>query len=97
MRLLYIHTYTHYSWAIEFAQAFSSEGKVSIVYPDQPELDDAVRYVDMEGGANPYPNVTLATIRSDSIRNAGTIDQIITSIFGATVAGTVTAVEKTSM
>lgn len=87
----------YFSWAIEFAQAFSSEGKVSIVFPDQPELDDAVRYVDMEGGANPFPNVTLATIRSDSIRNAGTLDQILTSIFGATVAGTVTAIENTSM
>jgi hypothetical protein len=85
------------SWAIEFAQAFSSEGKVSIVFPDQPELDDAVRYVDMEGGANPFPNVTLATIRSDSIRNAGSLDQILVSIFGATVAGTVTPIENTSM
>lgn len=95
--MLTAHCIVHYSWAIEFAQAFSSEGKVSIVFPDQPELDDAIRYVDMEGGANPFPNVTLATIRSDSIRNAGSLDQIITSIFGATVAGTVTAVENTSM
>jgi hypothetical protein len=70
---------------------------VSIILPDQPELDDAIKYVDKQGGLGPYRNATLATIRSDSIRNAGTMDQIFTSIFGATVAGTVTSIPNTHM
>ncbi|KAJ1412126.1 hypothetical protein B484DRAFT_455463 [Ochromonadaceae sp. CCMP2298] len=84
-------------WAIEFSRTFVENGLVSIIYPDQPELDDAIKYVDMDGGANPFPNVTLATIRSDSIRNAGSLDQILMSVFGATVGGTVEAVENTKM
>lgn len=47
--------------------------------------------------ASPFPNVTMATIRADSIANAGSIDQIISSIFGATVAGTVEAVAGTKL
>jgi hypothetical protein len=84
-------------WAIEFSRTFVENGLVSIIYPDQPELDDAINFVDKEGGANPFPNVTLATIRSDSIRNAGSLDQILMSVFGATVGGTVEAVENTKM
>lgn len=84
-------------WAIEFAKSFTDRGQISIIYPDKPELDDAIRYVDMKGGANPFPNITLATIRSDSISNAGSIDQIIGSIFGATVGGTVEAIPNTYM
>ena len=84
-------------WAIEFAKSFTNRGQISIIYPDKPELDDAIRYVDMKGGANPFPNITLATIRSDSISNAGSIDQIIGSIFGATVGGTVEGIPNTYM
>lgn len=76
-------------WAIEFSKSFVDLGLVSIIYPDQPEVDDAIKYVDMPGGANPLPNVTLGTIRTDSIRNANSLDQILMSVFGATVAGTV--------
>lgn len=84
-------------WAIEFAKTLSDKGKVSIIYPDQPELDDAIKYVDMEGKEKPFPNVTLATIRSDSIKNAGSIDQIFLSIFGATVGGTVAEIPGTDL
>jgi hypothetical protein len=35
-------------WAVEFAKSFVDLGKVSIIYPDQPELDDAMKFV--EGG-----------------------------------------------
>lgn len=84
-------------WAIEFAKTFTDMGKVSIIYPDKPELDDAIRYVDMDGGANPMPNVTLATIRSDSISNAGSIDQVILSIFGARMGGTVEPIPDTKI
>lgn len=81
-------------WATEFAKSFINLGQVSIIYPDQPELDDAVKYV---GTDDLGPNVTLATIRSDSIRNAGSLDQIFASIFGATVAGTVEGVPNTAL
>mmetsp|Transcript_17374 Transcript_17374/g.29141 ORF Transcript_17374/g.29141 Transcript_17374/m.29141 type:complete len:360 (+) Transcript_17374:54-1133(+) len=84
-------------WAIEFAKTFTDKGQVSIIYPDQPELDDAIVYVDMEGGATPFPNITLATIRTDSIKNAGSLDQIIGSIFGATVGGTVESINGTAL
>jgi len=84
-------------WAIEFAKGFSSKGRVSIVYPDEPELADAIRYVDMAGGATPFPNITLSTIREDSIKNARSIDQIFGSIFGATVGGTVVGIPGTIM
>lgn len=84
-------------WAIEFAKSFTERGQVSIIYPDQPELADAIKYVDMKGGANPFPNITLSTIRSDSIENARSIDQILGSIFGATVGGTVASVPNTKM
>lgn len=85
-------------WAVNFAQQLAPEvGKISIIYPDQPELDDAIRYVDEPNGANPFPNVTLATIRSDSIRNAKSIDQIVVSIFGATIGGTVEVIPETKL
>jgi len=84
-------------WAIEFARKFNDTGKVSIIYPDQPELDDAVKYLNLGGGCNPFPNVTLATIRSDSIKNAGSLDMIIASVFGATVGGTVVSIPNTSI
>lgn len=84
-------------WAFEFAKSFTSMGKVSIVYPDNPELQDAIKYVDMPGGANPATNITLATMRSDSIDNAKSIDQIFMSILGATIGGTVEAIPNTAM
>jgi len=90
-------------WSVEFARSFTDMGKISIIYPDQPELDDAMKFVaagdesEKLDGINPYPNITLATIRTDSIKNAQSLDQIIISIFGATVAGTVAAVENTTL
>lgn len=81
-------------WATEFARSFIQLGQVSIIYPDQPELDDALKYV---GTDDLGPNVTLATIRVDSIKNAMSLDQIFTSVFGATVAGTVAAVPNTAL
>ena len=55
-----------FRWAIEFAKGFSVQNRVSIIYPDQAELDDAIKYVDMgPNSANPFPNITLATIRTD--------------------------------
>jgi hypothetical protein len=90
-------------WSVEFAKSFTKLGKVSIIYPDQPELDDAMKFVeggeekDKLDGINPYPNITLGTIRTDSIKNARSLDQILLSIFGATVAGTVGPIENTAM
>ena len=84
-------------WALEFSKTFSDAGKVTIIYPDQPELDSAIQYVDMEGGANPMPNVTLATIRADSIARAKSLDQIFQSVFGATVGGIVESIPDTSL
>ena len=84
-------------WAVEFAQGMAEMGKVSIIYPDQPELDAAIKFVDEPGGENPYQNITLGTIRTDSIKNAQTLDQVIGSIFGATVGGTVEGVEGTKL
>jgi hypothetical protein len=81
-------------WATEFAKYFVEMGKISIIYPDQPELDDAIKYV---GDDDIGENVTLATIRADSIKNAQTLDQIFSSIFGATVGGTVVTVPNTAM
>lgn len=84
-------------WAVEFAKSFSDIGKVSIIYPDQPELDEAIKYVDEPGGAEPYTNVTLGTCRVDSIKNAQSLDQVLGSIFGATIGGTVEGIEGTAM
>jgi hypothetical protein len=84
-------------WAVEFAKSFTDLGKVTIIYPDEAELDSAVQYVDEPGGRDPYTNVSLATIRTDSIRNAQTLDQIIMSVFGATVGGTVEAIKDTAV
>lgn len=84
-------------WAIEFAQSFTDLGLVSIIYPDQAELEDAIKYVDMPGGDRPFPNVTLATIRTDSIKNSKSLDQIFMSIFGAVVAGTVEGIKDTKV
>ena len=90
-------------WAIEYSRSLSETvgGKVTIIYPDEPELDDAVRYVESGNnplnGLNPYPNVTLATIRADSVSNARSLDQMIGSVFGATFGGTVRAVPDTKM
>lgn len=72
-------------WAIEFAKSFTDTlGQVTILYPDDAELQDAIKYVDMEGGDKPFPNILMATARADSIKNAKSIDQVILSIFGAT-------------
>ena len=72
-------------WAIEFAKSFTDTlGQVTILYPDDAELQDAIKYVDMEGGDAPFPNIKMATARADSIKNAKSIDQVILSIFGAT-------------
>ena len=72
-------------WAIEFAKSFTDTlGQVTILYPDDAELQDAIKYVDMEGKDKPFPNILMATARSDSIKNAKSIDQVILSIFGAT-------------
>lgn len=84
-------------WAIEFAKSFTDLGQVSIIYPDQPELDDAIIYVDSPTKEKPFENVTLATIRADSIKNAASLDQIIMSVFGATVGGKVEAVPNTKV
>jgi hypothetical protein len=77
-------------WALAFAQAFSANGLVSIIYPDQAELEDALMYlssgsrpVEIKNGNSPSTNVSLSTIRQDSIRNAESVDQAILSIFGA--------------
>ena len=48
-------------------------------------------------GLNPFPNVTLATCRTDSIKNARSLDQLLLSVFGATVAGTVEPVPNTKL
>eukprot|EP00607_Mallomonas_marina_P005010 CAMPEP_0182425800 /NCGR_PEP_ID=MMETSP1167-20130531/12285_1 /TAXON_ID=2988 /ORGANISM="Mallomonas Sp, Strain CCMP3275" /LENGTH=307 /DNA_ID=CAMNT_0024606795 /DNA_START=224 /DNA_END=1147 /DNA_ORIENTATION=+ len=85
-------------WAIELAKSFTAEGKrVSIVYPDQAELEAAIEYVDMGDTATPFENITLATIRTDSIKNAQSLDQIVFSILGATVGGTVEVIPNTDV
>ena len=84
-------------WAFEFAKSFTERGQVSIIYPDAAELEDAVKYVDMPGGYSPAPNITLATIRTDSVGNAKTVDQIIFSVLGATIGGTVEAIPNTAL
>ena len=54
-------------------------------------------FMQQQGVEKPYPNVTLATIRADSIKNAKSLDQVLLSVFGATVGGKVEAVEGTEM
>ena len=84
-------------WSVEFAQGMAEMGKISIIYPDQAELEAAIEFVDEPGGAEPYTNVTLGTVRTDSIKNAESLDQVLLSIFGATVGGTVEGIEGTKM
>jgi hypothetical protein len=67
---------------------------VTIIYPDQPELDDAIKYID---GDDLGKNITVATIRADSIKNSQSLDQIFASIFGATVGGRVEAIPDTKL
>ena len=89
-------------WALAFAQAFSSNGPISIIYPDQPEVDDALKYlagggspVEIKNQNSPSANITISTIRADSIKNAQSIDQILSSIFGATIGGVVEPIPGT--
>ena len=89
-------------WALAFAQAFAPNGQISIIYPDQPEVDDALKYlsggtlpIEIKNENSPSPNVTISTIRTDSIKNAQSIDQIISSIFGATLGGEVNSIPNT--
>jgi len=89
-------------WATEYARSLSPEvGQVTILYPDEPELNDAIKYVESGdnplNGRNPYPNVTLATVRADSVGNARSIDQMLGSIFGATFGGEVKPVPGTKL
>ena len=90
-------------WAVEFAKSFTETlGQVTLLYPDEPELQDAIRYVDMRGGTEPgtfpeLPNMKLATHRTDSIKNSKSIDQILLSVFGATFSGTVESIPGTKM
>jgi hypothetical protein len=84
-------------WAIEFSQSLADLGQISMIYPDDAELEDAIKYVDEPGGANPYPNVTLSTIRADSVKNAETLDQIFSSILGARLGGTVVSIPNTAL
>lgn len=84
-------------WAVEMGKLLADFGQISLIFPDQPELDDALQYVGGETPSNPFTNVTLSTLRSDSIKNSKSIDQIIGSIFGATVGGTVAAVPGTAI
>ena len=81
-------------WALAFSQAFACNGNIRILYPDQPEVDDAINY--LAGGSSPVKinnrnspsvNVTINTLRQDSIKNAETLDQVIGSIFGARFGG----------
>lgn len=89
-------------WAIEFARLMSpTVGQVTILYPDDAELKDAIRYVETGDnplkGTNPFPGVQLATARLDSIGNAQSLDKIIASIFGATFAGEVAGIPGTNL
>ena len=81
-------------WALAFSQAFAINGNIRILYPDQPEVDDAIKYlsggispVEIKNGNSPSTNVTVNTLRQDSIKNAETLDQVIGSIFGARFGG----------
>ena len=81
-------------WALAFSQAFACNGNIRILYPDQPEVDDAIKYlaggsspVEIKNGNSPSANVTINTLRQDSIKNAETLDQVIGSIFGARFGG----------
>merc|ERR1719231_271877 len=81
-------------WALAFSQAFACNGNIRILYPDQPEVDDAIKYlaggsspVKINNGNSPSVNVTINTLRQDSIKNAETLDQVIGSIFGARFGG----------
>eukprot|EP01031_Cornospumella_fuschlensis_P045094 gene45094-55163_t len=85
-------------WALSFARRMAYLGRVSVIYPDKAELDDALRFLTaQEIDVTSLPNVTLATIRSDSIDNAVSLDQIVTSIFGGRLAGVVAGVPDTRL
>lgn len=89
-------------WALAFAQAFAINGNVRILYPDEPEVADAIKYlagggapVPIKNGNSPSANVTLDTIRTDSVKNAQSLDQLIGNIFGARLGGTVEYIPDT--
>jgi len=87
-------------WAIEFAKGFAFNGKISIIYPDQEELEDSIIYVNKNYGNNFFKenvNITLGTIRIDSLKNAASLDKIIGSIFGATFSGEVGGIDGTKL
>eukprot|EP01039_Chlorochromonas_danica_P007323 gene7323-8104_t len=84
-------------WAVEFARHFSEMGKVSIIYPDKAELEDALNFIRKEDKTFPHKNITLATPRADSVDKAVSIDQLFFSLFGATRAGPVAAVPHTKL
>lgn len=84
-------------WAVEFALRFSNRKRISVIYPDQPELDDALTYLANAGYPSQLPNITMATTRTDSIKNAGSVDELISSIFGAVMGGKVERIADTDM
>jgi hypothetical protein len=77
-------------WALEFAKTFTELGEVKLLYPDIAEVRDAIKYVDLPGGASPFPNMTLCTARTSSVDNAVSLDQLVSSVFGQRFGGTVT-------
>eukprot|EP01040_Poterioochromonas_malhamensis_P003922 gene3922-4196_t len=68
-------------WAIEFSRLLTDFGKISIVYPDSTELKQAMTALTNAGRATPYKNITLSSVRGDSIDQAGSLDQIFSAIF----------------
>jgi hypothetical protein len=49
---------------------------VAILYPDNAWKKDYIN--DMAGGANQAENITLACVRSDSLDNAESLNQVTT-------------------
>jgi hypothetical protein len=85
-------------WAITFAQCLSDLGHTYVIYPDQAELDTASKYANCSSGNGLYAtNVSLACVRADSAKNAGSLDQLITSVFGASFGGVVKEISDAAM
>jgi hypothetical protein len=85
-------------WAITFAQCLSDLGHAYVIYPDQAELDTASKYANCSSSGGHFAaNVSLACVRADSFRNAGSLDQLVASILGASFGGVVQAIPDAAL
>lgn len=84
-------------WAIEFSRLLAKFYRISIVYPDKTELKQALAALPEPNNPKPYKNITLASVRADSLEQAGSLDQFFTAIFRSSSEKSIVATPDTDL